>query len=116
VGRGLRRRHRARGRAGRIADLARERRAEQAAASASRRRDLDETRRLAYMALASTDTSRYERVASIVNALAHQGAEINRDEALRRVTAVVEGVPRDAEVVKIWLFAQIDRMSNELGS
>ena len=56
----------------RIIDLDRERRAEAARAAADWRRDLDETRRLAYMALvaggAAGGTDRYELAASLVNA------------------------------------------------
>lgn len=44
----------------RTVDLVRESRVEAAKAAASRRRDLDETRRVAYMALAARETERYE--------------------------------------------------------
>lgn len=58
------------------------------------RRDLDETRRLLYAALAASHTERYELVGTIVNALRHhQGMLLDRSlsEALSTVVEVVEG-------------------------
>jgi hypothetical protein len=56
---------------------------------ASRRSDLDETRRLASMALAAWGTERYELAATIVNALAHHQSAVDPDVAMRHVTAIV---------------------------
>lgn len=58
------------------------------------RRDLDETRRLLYAALAASRTERYNLVGTIVNALRHhQGMLLDRSlsEALSTVVEIVEG-------------------------
>lgn len=58
------------------------------------RRDLDETRRLLYMALAAPRTERYNLVGTIVNALRHhQGMLLDRSlsQALSTVVEIVEG-------------------------
>lgn len=96
-------------------DLAREHRTEAAQAEEVRRRDLDETRRVVYMALASQKTQRYELAATIVNALAHHQSAIDPDEAMRYVTAVVNG-GSEAALSEQWLRGQIQRISAELGS
>ncbi|HEX9352308.1 MAG TPA: hypothetical protein VF933_00595 [Streptosporangiaceae bacterium] len=95
-------------------DLAREYRTEAAQADEMRRRDLDETRRVAYMALASQKTQRYELAATIVNALAHHQSAIDPDEAMRHVTAIVNG-DAGAALGERWLQGQIERITTELG-
>jgi hypothetical protein len=100
----------------RIIDLDRERRAEAAQAAADRRRDLDETRRLAYMAMAGhTDpTSKsYELAATLVNALAHHQSAIDPDIAMQHVQAVVFGLVGSREGEE-WLRGQIERITAEL--
>ncbi len=96
----------------RAIDLARERRAEAALADASRRRDLDETRRLAYAALLSPGVSRDPvLVATIVNALAHHGLAVDPDLAAEHIqNAQIAGESRG------WLRDQIDRITAELGT
>ena len=98
----------------RIIDLDRERRAEAERTEAVRRRDLDETRRLAYMALAARETERYELTATIVNALAHHGSLIDPDIVMRHVTAIVNGGPGDTAQSEAWLRGYIDRITAEL--
>jgi hypothetical protein len=98
----------------RIIDLDRERRAEAARTEASRRSDLDETRRLAYMALAARDTERYELAAAIVNALAHHQSAVDPDIALRHVTAIVTKDSGDTSQSEAWLRGQIDRITAEI--
>lgn len=98
----------------RIIDLARERRAEAAQAEASHLRDLDETRRIAYMALACRETERYELVATIVNALAHHGSAINPDDAMKYVVTIVKGGPGDVGESLTWLRDEIGRITAEL--
>jgi hypothetical protein len=100
--------------AARVIDLDRERRAAAAQAAASRRRDLDETRRIAYMALACRDTERYELVATVVNALAHHGAAIDPDDAMRHVITIVKGGPGDPGESLAWLRGEIGRLTAEL--
>jgi hypothetical protein len=64
--------------AARIIDLEREHRTQVAQSEMVHQRDLDEARRIAYMALACRETERYELVATIVNALAHHGSAVDR--------------------------------------
>jgi hypothetical protein len=96
-------------------DLAKERRAEAAQADADRRRDLDETRRVAYMAL-QANSGAPELVATIVNALAHHGLAVNPEEAARHVQNLVSNMPIDRDRSRRWLQEQIDRITAELGS
>jgi hypothetical protein len=97
-------------------DLARERRAEAAQADADRRRDLDETRRVAYMALLAARSSAPELVATIVNALAHHGLAVDPDLAAGHVTNLVSGMPVNPAESRRWLQEQVDRITAELGS
>jgi hypothetical protein len=57
--------------------------------------DLDETRRLLYMALLASRTKRYNLAASLVNAIHHhQGDdETPLDELFDKAVAAVEGEP-----------------------
>lgn len=98
----------------RIIDLEREHRAEAARADESRRRDLDETRRVAYMAFASRGTERYELAATIVNALAHHGSAVDPDIAMRHVTAIMNWGPGDTSQSETWLRGHIDRITTEM--
>ena len=98
----------------RAIDLARERRAEAARADSERRRDLDETRRLAYMALAAGHTDRYELVATIVNALAHHQSGADPETAMRHIATVVNSGPGDPGESEAWLREHIDRINAEL--
>ena len=101
----------------RAIDLARERRAEAALADASRRRDLDETRRLAYAALLSPGVSRDPvLVATIVNALAHHQSAVDPKLAAVHVATIVNGGPGDPRQSVQWLQVQIDRITVELGT
>jgi hypothetical protein len=60
----------------RAVDVTQERRREQAEIRERRRADLDETRRLAYMALVAGTTAHPELVATVANALAHHGLHV----------------------------------------
>jgi hypothetical protein len=99
----------------RAIDLAKERRAEAVQADANRRRDLDETRRVAYMALQANSRAP-ELVATIVNALAHHGLAVDPEEAARHVQNLVSTMPIDRDRSRRWLQAQIDQITAELGS
>jgi hypothetical protein len=94
-------------------DLARERRTEAAQAAADRRRDLDETRRVAYMALVAHSPAP-ELIATIVNALAHHGLAVDPETAASHVQNLVRDIP--AQASRRWLQEQIDRITAELGS
>jgi hypothetical protein len=75
-------------------------------------RDLDETRRLLYMALVAGRTKRYNLVGSIANAiLHHQQVDIGVDELLDRLITFVEDGGGDDE----WLRGQIKRVAITLG-
>jgi hypothetical protein len=77
---------------------------------------LDETRRVAYMALALRGTERYELTATIVNALAHHGSLVDPDTAMRHVIAIVNRDSEDTSQSEAWLRGHIDRISAELDS
>jgi hypothetical protein len=80
----------------------------------SKARDLDETRRLAYMALLANRTKRYNLAGTLVNALKHHHAvDLDADEIADHVVGVLEGGDADGET---WLRGQIDRITQELGS
>ena len=89
--------------AARFIDLDRERRTEAKRAEEDRKRDLDETRRLAYMALMSKGTRNYELAATIANALVHhqQAAEVG--DALTYLTTLADGGPGDTDASEEWL-------------
>jgi hypothetical protein len=99
--------------AARIIDLERERRAQVAQSEVSHQRDLDETRRIAYMALACRETERYELVATIVNALAHHGSAVDPDHAMRHLITIIRGGP-DVDNSLAWLRGEISRLTIEL--
>jgi hypothetical protein len=80
----------------RIVDLAREHRG-------ARQRDLDETRRIAYMALLARKTSRHELAATIVNALAHHGMAVDPEEAEENIRRIVSDGPGDVAESEDWL-------------
>jgi hypothetical protein len=99
----------------RSVDLAKERSAEAAQADATRRHDLDETRRLAYAALVSdSGPANSVLVATLVNALAHHGSEVDPNVAATHVKKIVNDRDPDDESRR-WLLGQIDRMTAELG-
>ena len=96
----------------RMIDIARERREETAEEDARRRRDLDETRRLAYMALVAGTTEHPELVATIANGLAHHESRANPDEVAVNVAAVIRG--KDNGESRRWLLAQVELITAEL--
>lgn len=76
------------------------------------RRDLDETRRLAYMVLASRLTGKYELVATLTNALAHHQGHGSPEQVMAHLVAVAEhGDPQSIA----WLKKRISRITAELG-
>jgi hypothetical protein len=99
----------------RAIDVAHERNRDAAEADANRRRDLDEARRLLYMALVVGRARQHqsaELVATIVNSLVHHQSTVAVDEAAAHVAAVVRGdVGGESER---WLEAQIERITHEL--
>jgi hypothetical protein len=96
-------------------DIAKERSAELERADAARRKDLDETRRLAYAALVAHESlGSSVFVATLVNALAH-GSAVDPDVAARHVQELLNSLDPDAESRR-WLEDQIARMNAELDS
>jgi len=75
-------------------------------------RDLDETRRLLYMALLVRQTKKYNLAGTIVNAVKHhQGQDIDTDELIAKVVGYVEGTDEDDG----WVRDQIKRCIDALG-
>jgi hypothetical protein len=95
-------------------DIAKERRASAAQAAADRRRDLDETRRVAYIALHASHSRAPDLAATIVNALAHHGLGLDPAEAARHIQNLVSDMPIDRDRSQRWLQEQIDRINAEL--
>jgi hypothetical protein len=71
--------------------------------------DLDETRRLLYMALAAGKTKRYNLAGTLVNALRHHQGVTDPDLE-EQVTSLVEGTAPDES----WARDRISRITTEL--
>jgi hypothetical protein len=92
----------------RFIDIAGARKAAAGRANEVRLTDLDETRRLAYAALlARTSGERALFDATLVNALAHHGLEVDPDEAAGYLQSL------DQDLSRRWLEDQIDRLTTE---
>jgi hypothetical protein len=77
----------------------------------ARAKDLDETRRLLYLAMVRPRTEKYELVGTLVHALKHhQQVDVPTEELIGRVIAAVDGEPSSVA----WLQEQIDRVTAEL--
>jgi hypothetical protein len=96
----------------RMVDVAQERRREKAAAQERRRADLDETRRVAYMALIAGNTGYYELVATVANQLAHHGLQVPFQEAAAHLATVTSG-DTEGESAR-WLQDKIDHITAKL--
>jgi hypothetical protein len=83
-------------------------------AKAGRQRDLDETRRVAYMALLANRAQAPELVATIVNALAHHGLGADPGEAASHLINLV-GMSINRPESERWLQEQIDEINRKLG-
>jgi len=96
-------------------DLAKEHRASAAQAEADRRRDLDETRRLAYALLSKSAFGPKEPmlVATLINALVHHGLRVDPAAAMKHVKRVDHD---RADEAVLWLEGQIARITADLGS
>lgn len=77
-------------------------------------RDLDETRRLLYAALAASRTKRYELVGTLVNALAHHGAGIDPALAMQHVLDLVENDSAWQSEPGAWVREQIEKITELL--
>jgi len=76
----------------------------------SRDRDLDETRRLLYMALVVGKTKKYNLAGTLINALRHHQGVTDADLE-DKVVAQVEGTDGADET---WVRAEIARINDEL--
>lgn len=75
--------------------------------------DLDETRRLAYMALLASRTSKYNLAGTLVNALKHHhSVDLDVNDIADHVVSVIEG--SDSSGSETWLRVQINRITEEL--
>jgi hypothetical protein len=96
-------------------DLAKERRTEAAQADFGRRRDLDETRRLAYMPLYASGSRAPELVATLVNALAHHQSAVDPQLAATHIATIMKGGESgDYRQSVQWLKEQIGQITAEL--
>lgn len=87
----------------RVADAESELTAYRAAAT-----DLDETRRLAYMALVAGRTSKHSLAGTLINALVHHNLKLDRDDTIEQVVAAIEGDNTE------WLLATVDQLTEKL--
>lgn len=78
----------------------------------SRDRDLDETRRLLYMALVVGKTKKYNLAGTLINALRHHQGVTDADLE-GKVVAQVEGTDGADET---WVREQITRINDELAA
>lgn len=74
--------------------------------------DLDETRRLAYMALLDVDHRDRSLGGTLVNALVHHQKAAGQEEAVAHVQSVLNS-PRNEES-RAWLKKHVERMTSEL--
>lgn len=81
---------------------------------AQKARDLDETRRLLYSALAASRTKRYELAGTIVNALAHHGAGVDPALAMQHVLDLVENEGAWHSDDGAWAREQIEKITELL--
>ena len=78
--------------------------------------DLDETRRLLYMATLAPSTKRYNLAGSLINALAHHHAvDLSIDEITHHVVRAIEATEAGYGESQNWLRQQIERITAELG-
>jgi len=84
-------------------------------------RDFDETRRLLYMALAAPRTKKYNLVGTLVNALRHHHAldgdnDPSAAQIMTMLITMVDATDPDAQTLEErWIWAQIGRITDELG-
>lgn len=79
----------------------------------SRGRDLDETRRLLYMALVVGQTKRYNLAGTLINALRHHQG-IDDPDLEDKILRQVEGTENDSD--DTWVRTQISRITSELAA
>ena len=81
------------------------------------RKDIDETRRLLYAALAAGQTTKYTLVGTLVNALTHHSGLVDDPyEALSRLVALVEADAEDGPGARLWARDVLARLQEPAGS
>jgi len=75
-------------------------------------RDLDETRRLAFMLLAGVSDKDRVLAGTLVNALVHHQNAATADEAIAKVRALLDN-PQDEEA-RAWMLGHVSRITREL--
>lgn len=75
-------------------------------------RDLDETRRLAYMLLAGVPDPYCEIAGTLVNALVHHQGTATADEAMAQVRRLLDD-PQDEEARR-WMLGHTERITSAL--
>jgi hypothetical protein len=81
-------------------------------APAADTRDLDETRRLAYMLLAGVPDPYCEIAGTLVNALVHHQRAATADEAMTQIRKLVDN-PQD-EGARLWMLGHTERITDAL--
>lgn len=84
-----------------------------AEAKSAQVKDLDEIRRLLYMALVVNRTKRYNLAGTLINAMLHHEGDVerDRDDMIERVVAAING-----EADSAWVFSEIDRITAKLNA
>jgi hypothetical protein len=78
-------------------------------------RDLDEGRRLLYMALAAAHTDRYELVGTLVNFLCHHwDDDLDPDTVMSTLITVVNGAAQSSSDV-LWVLAKLGQINEDDG-
>jgi hypothetical protein len=75
-------------------------------------RDLDETRRLAYMLLAGVPDPYCEIAGTLVNALVHHQGAAAADEAMTQIRKLLDN-PQDEEA-RLWMLGHAQRITDTL--
>jgi hypothetical protein len=77
--------------------------------------DLDETRRLLYMAMAASVTKRYELVGTLVNALTHH-VDMSSENVLDRLLSLIEDPSRADRLWAMETIVQLTQMLDGYGT
>jgi hypothetical protein len=100
----------------RAVDIKQERERQRTAALEARRKDLDETRRMLYLAYMAWPDLPRDLASTLVNALAHHGLRVSRLESLDHLMfpSTAEGDDEASEAALSWILNLIDVITAEL--
>lgn len=83
----------------------------------STKKDLDETRRLLYMALYMGRTTHHEAVGTLINAIRHhQDSEDAAQDLEKRILEVAEADGAPSPEAEAWIRRHISRLTEELNA